>query len=272
MDCIELMRKELKRRKYSKRTIETYEFCIKKFLLNYKNKPIMKITKKDIKDYLDKLIDKDQAGSTINVNLQAIKFLMQEVLHKNVTLNIRFSKRPKTLPTVLTKEEVRILINAIENKKHKLMINLLYSAGLRVSELTHLKVNDLDLEKSYGFVRKGKGNKDRLFIIAESLKGELLEYILENNLNNWLFVGRKKNHISSRTIQEIIKKASKKAKIKKNVHPHTLRHSFATHLIENGYDVVSVQSLLGHNSAETTMIYLHTAGYNMINVRSPLDF
>ena len=126
---------------------------------------------------------------------------------------------------------------------------------------------------NYGWVRKGKCKKDRLFIIAEKLKKELIGYISKENIskNSWLFQGQKQHHISVMTVQKIIKKASKKAAINKNVHPHTLRHSFATHLIENGYDVASVQSLLGHNSSETTMVYLHMASPNMINVKSPFD-
>jgi len=143
---------------------------------------------------------------------------------------------------------------------------------LRVSELVNLKVRDLDLNLNHGWVRHGKGNKDRLFIIANSLKERLLSHIKEKNLdyNSWLF-NTYNGHISVRSIQEIVKKAAKKAKIYKKVHPHTLRHSYATHLIENGYDIASVQSLLGHNSAETTMVYVHLASPKLINVKSPLD-
>lgn len=152
------------------------------------------------------------------------------------------------------------------------MIKLLYSAGLRVSELINLRVRDLEFDRNYGWVRHGKGNKDRRFIIALSLKEELLGYIEQECLgqDSWLFMSYN-GHMSARSVQEIIKRAAKIAGIHKRVHPHTLRHSYATHLIENGYDVVSVQSLLGHNSAETTMVYVHMASPNLINVRSPLD-
>ncbi len=152
------------------------------------------------------------------------------------------------------------------------MIKLMYGAGLRVSELVNLRVNDLDLNNNFGFVRKGKGNKDRLFIVANSLKEELTNFIKGNELNSDSYLFNSYNgHMSVRSVQEIIKRATKLAKIDKEVHPHTLRHSYATHLIENGYDVASVQSLLGHNSMETTMVYLHIAKPNMINVKSPLD-
>ncbi len=188
-------------------------------------------------------------------------------------VNIRYSKTPKTVPTVLSKEEVMRLIEAIKNPKHRLMAKLIYSAGLRVSELVHLKAKDLELDKNLGWVRNGKGNKDRLFIIAKSIKHELLDYIKKENLSydSWIFKGQKQGHLTVKAVQSIIKEAAKKAGIPKNVHPHTLRHSFATHLIENGYDVTSIQSLLGHNSSETTMVYIHAASPKMIAVQSPLD-
>ena|SRR3989338_2247969 len=272
MDAIYLMKREMLRRKYSLRTIKSYSYCLNKFLLYFKDKNPRKLTKRDVKDFIDyNLIDKNRAGSTVNLYFNAIKFLMENILNKRLMYNVKYSKVPKTLPVVLTKEEVKRLINSIENSNHKLMIKLMYSAGLRVSELVSLKVKDLEFSKNYGWVRQGKGRKDRLFIIAKSLNEELQKFTLNKNLEDFVFIGNNRNHISQRTIQEIIRKASKEAKIKKNVHPHTLRHSFATHLIENGYDVASVQSLLGHNSAETTMIYLHTANPKMINVESPLD-
>ena len=153
------------------------------------------------------------------------------------------------------------------------MIELMYSSGLRVSELVNLKVRDFDFESGVGWVRRGKGRKDRIFIIAKILNKKLRLYIIDKNLgyNSWLFLGRKGRHIHVRSVQEIVKKAGLKARILKNVHPHTLRHSFATHLIENGYDLGSVQSLLGHASTETTMRYVHMANPKLTNVRSPLD-
>ena len=271
MDIINLMEKELLRRNYSLRTIETYNYCLNNFL-RYCKKDFKKINKQDIKNYLDKLINKNVSGSTINVNLNALKFLFEEILNKKLTIKIKYSKTPKNLPIFLTKDEIIKLINSIQNNKHKLMVKLLYSAGLRVSELVNLKVKDFDFENNYGWVRKGKGNKDRMFILASSLKDELLNYIKENNLEQDSFIFASYNgSMSSRSVQEIIKKATRKAKLNKNVHPHTLRHSYATHLIENGYDLTSVQGLLGHNSLETTMVYLHMAPKKFINVKSPLD-
>ena len=165
MDIIELMKKELLRRNYSLRTIKTYIFCLKKFLTYCKKEP-RKITKKDIKDYLDILVGKNISGSSINIHLNALRFLMKEILCKSFIVNIKYSKVPKKLPVVLSKEEISKLINSIENKRHRLMIKLMYSAGLRVSELVNLKIKDLEFDSNYGWVRHGKGNKDRLFIIA----------------------------------------------------------------------------------------------------------
>ena len=271
MDLQELMKKELLRRNYSLRTIKTYLYCLRKFLQYYK-KEERKISKKDVKDYLDKLMNKNLSGSTINVNLNALKFLLEEILNKKFILKIKYSKTPKTLPIFLTKDEVIRLLNKIENEKHKLMIKLIYGGGLRVNELVNLKVKDLNFENNYGWVRQGKGNKDRLFIIPNSLKQELINYIIKYKLDDdsWLFISYN-GHISTRTIQEIIKKATKKAKLNKKVHPHTLRHSYATHLVEDGYDLILVQSLLGHKSPETTMIYVHMANPKLLSVKSPLD-
>ena len=208
------------------------------------------------------------AGSTLNVALNSLRFMMEEVLRKSMKLNIRYSKTPKTLPTCLSKGEIKSLINSITNQKHKLLISLMYGSGLRVSEAVKLKKEDIELSESIGWVRKGKGNKDRPFILPESLK-ENIRLTLKSN-NSYIFPGRKA-YLSVRSVQMILKKAAKKSKIRKNIHPHTLRHSFATHILENGADVTAVQSLLGHNEPRTTMEYLHIVKPKMISVKSPLD-
>ncbi len=269
IDPIELTKKECLRRGFSKKTIKTYCQCLNQFFRRYKTSP-RKITKKQIKDYLDYLLQKKACGSTLNVHMSALKFFMQDVLGKNIFINIKFSRRPKTLPIFLTKEETLKLINSISNPKHKLMISLLYSAGLRVSELLNLKITDLELENNYGWVRKGKGNKDRAFIIADSIKDNLVEHI-NSNEGLWLFQGNNGRHMHQRSVQEIIRHAAKKAGIKKHIHPHTLRHSFATHLVEDDCSLTTIQSMLGHNSIETTNIYVHTAMPRLLSIKSPLD-
>src|SRR3989338_7135420 len=266
------LQKECKRRNYSERTSKTYTYCIERFL-KFTNKNLDKISKKDVREFLENLSEKGKSGSTMNVYHMAIRFLFEEILDKRIWIDINYSKVPEKIPIILTKDEIQKLFSSIENQKHKLMIELLYSSGMRVSELVNLTVKDLDIENSYGWVRRGKGGKDRLFILAESLKPKIIRLISEKNLSpeNCFFSNNKKEKYTTRTIQQILKKSSRKSKIGKNVNPHALRHSFATHLIENGYSVSEVQGLLGHKSPETTLIYLHTAAPTLIKVRSPLD-
>ena len=270
IDVLEKMKKEMLRRRYSVRTIKTYRECVKRFLRS-NHKDVRKYSKKDILEFLEKLADKGASGSTINVYLQALKFMIEYALNKRVWVDIRYSKTDrKRLPEVLSKEEVLRLFGVIRNPKHLLMVKLMYSTGFRVSELLDLRVRDLKLSRGYGWVRKGKGNKDRLFVIAKCLNKEIEEWVCEKMPDELVFKGHR-GRLSVRTVQEVVKKSAKNAKIRKNVHPHTLRHSFATHMIENGYPVNSVQSLLGHNSPDTTMIYVHIQTPQMINVESPLD-
>ena len=272
MDIVELMKKELLRRHYSPRTVASYAFCLNKFLLWCKDKEPRRITKHDIKAYLDELCEKNRAASTLNLHQQALKFALMNILNKRFFINLPYSKLPKRLPEVLSQGEVVKLFNAIGNPKHSLMIRLMYSAGLRVSELVNLRVKDFDFDKGYGWVRKGKGNKDRLFVLSSKIRDELLEFIAANGLavDDWVFKGRCL-HLTARTVYAIVRRASVLAGLGKRVHPHTLRHSFATHLIENGYDIVKVQALLGHSSPDTTMIYVHMASPDLLCVQSPYD-
>lgn len=271
MDVLALVSDEAKRRGLSERTISTYFYCISTFLKKLNKEPNF-ITKYDIRTYIDSLIARNCSGNTLNVHVNALRFLFQEILNKPIVKNITYSKTPQRLPTVLTQEEVQRLFTAITNPKHQLMIELLYASGIRVSELTHLKAEDLNLQKKLGWVRQGKGKKDRIFIIAEKLIEKIKVHLQKENVSDgYLFKGRNGCPLHIRTVQEIIKYATKKAGIKKSVHPHTLRHSFATHLIENGYDVASVQSLLGHASMKTTMVYVHMADPRLTHVKSPFD-
>ena len=271
MEVVDLVRKYGLRRCLSQRTIDTYTECIKNFV-KYCNKELKQVNRKDIEGYLDSLVERSSSGSTLHVHLNALKFLFHGILGKNVLIKIKYAKRPKRLPAVLSKEEIIALFAAIKNTNHRLMIELMYSSGLRLSELVNLKVCDLEINRSYGWVRHGKGNKDRMFILAERIKQKIVEHIAGSNLgyDSFLFNGRK-GHIHHRTVQEIVKLAAYKAGIKKSVHPHTLRHSFATHLIEQGHPLAAIQSLLGHNSVQTTMVYVHLAVPQMINVVSPFD-
>jgi len=272
MDLNYRLIQEMKRRNFSPRTIETYSDCIRKFL-EFTKKDARYLSKKDVLDFLNHLQTKKYSGSSMNVYHMAIKFLMEEVLRKNIRLNIKYSKRPTRLPEVLTQEEVCKILESIKNTKHRLMISLLYGAGLRVSELLNLKVGEINFDNKYGFVRQGKGRKDRIFILPEKIAFQLKELISFEKLSSedFLFLTNRGEKYSPRTIAEIIKHACEDVGIRKGIHAHTFRHSFATHLIENGSSVNEVQSLLGHKSPETTMIYVHLARPNMIKIKSPLD-
>ena len=264
------MQQEAQRRGLSPRTIQTYTYCLNQFLRIKRNQELKSITKEELKEYLDKYLD---CPNTLNVHLNALKFFFEEVLHKRLTLNIRFSKTPKRMPEFLTKEETISFLNAITNPKHRLMIELMYGTGMRVSELVHLKVKDFSFEHNYGWVRQGKGQKDRLFVLPLKLKEQIQELITGQNLNleDWLFCGQKGDHYSVSSIQAIVKNAKKEAGMEKNVHSHTLRHSFATHIILNGYTAMELQPLMGHSNINTTLKYVHLASPNLLNVRSPLD-
>jgi len=268
MDILEVMKKEMFRRKLSPRTMQAYLFYIRKFL-KFCKKETKKFSKKDCKEFLEEYMEKGVAGNTLNVALNSLRFMMEEILRKSMRLNIRYSKAPKTLPVCLSKEEITKLINAINNEKYILLISLIYGSGLRVSEAVKLKAQDIDLANNLGWVRHGKGNKDRPFIIPECLREKIKENLQKES--HYLFPSRQGGHLSPRSIQQMLKKATKKAGIEKNIHPHTLRHSFATHLLEEGCDITAVQSLLGHTEARTTLTYLHMKNPRLISVKSPLD-
>lgn len=263
---------ECRRRRLSPRTYKTYLYCVHKFL-NWSKKDLRYISKKDVRLFLEYLSSKDMAGSTMNIYHMAIRFLFENVLEKRMWIDIKYSKTPKRLPEVLSKEETRKLIDVIKNQKHQLMVCLLYSTGIRVSELINLKVKDLELAKGYGYVRNGKGGKDRLITLPKNLISAINKLIENENLNekDYLFKSNRGRKYHMKSIQKIVQTASINAKLNKKVHPHILRHSFATHLIENGYDVQNVQALLGHKSPETTLIYTHIASPNLVNTKSPLE-
>ena len=272
MDFHEIALKEMRRRKYSPRTIETYLYCINRFL-NRTQKEVSKISKVDVKKYLYELSERNKSGNTINIHLNAIRFLLEDILNKNMKLNIKYSKTPKKLPTFLTREEIRKLLNAISNWKHRLMIEFLYGSGLRVGELINIRVKDININEGYVFVRNGKGKKDRIIVLAKVVIEKIKNLIEIEQLESedFLFRTNREESYSVKSIQEIIKKAAKISGIKKEIHPHTLRHSFATHLIERGNTLSEVQGILGHKSPETSMIYVHMASPKLLSVKSPLD-
>ncbi len=268
----ELIRKEALRQGLRPRTIQTYQQCIGRFFRRCHKDPLA-VRKDDIKHFLDLLIERGAPGSTINVYLNALKFFYEQILHRKLTVNVRYSKAPTRLPEFLTQEEIAAIFAAIDNHKHSLMIRLLYSSGMRVSELLNLKVKDLDSAFRHGWVRNGKGGKDRPFIIAAKLQHELKVWVEQNKLHydGFVFWSYDRKQYDDSSVREILKRAAKKANIQKKVYPHMLRHSFATHLLEQGYAITDVQPLLGHSRLETTLVYTHLAAPKLLAVQSPYD-
>ena len=188
---------------------------------------------------------------------------------KKTEFNIPNYKKESKIPEILNKEEIRKIIDSIKNLKHKLMIQLIYSAGLRVSELISLRTKDIDIERNVIYIRQGKGAKDRISLFPESIKKDFLKYLLQCSPKNYLFESNRQKKYSSKSVEKIVEKASKE--LGKKIRPHTLRHSFATHLLEQGIDIRKIQKLLGHKNLRTTQIYTHVANTDIKNIKSPLD-
>jgi len=262
---------ELKLRGFSPQTIKTYTRHNKLFLDYIKKEP-RDVTEENIKSYLAHVISDDKASPrTVALKKAALKFLYDELMKKGI-VNLKTPKIPKSSPSVLTKEEVKSLINAAPRDKTRLIIELIYSSGLRVSECVTLKINDLDLGGKIIRLRSGKGNKDRITILSETVVNELKRYILTLDKNGvYLFPNSHGSNLSVRNVQKLIQKAALKAGIKKSVSPHVLRHSFATHLLEAGTDIRLIQELLGHSSISTTELYTHVSSQRLKAVKSPLD-
>jgi len=273
MDQKEFLKKleiELKISKSSDYTIRNY-IAANENLLNFLDKYPDEVESDDIKLYLaEKLSEK--SSSTIILFLAAIKYAFQNILEKDITQNIKRPKKETRIPIVLTKIEVKQLINSINNHKSRLMISLIYACGLRVSELVNLKINDMNFEEKSGFINQSKGRKDRMFNIPQYLTEELIfqKNEQEKNKKEFLFTGPK-GKLTTRNLQKIVSNASKKAGIKKSVHCHTLRHSYATHLLENSVDIRKIQELLGHSNLSTTQIYTHVSKEELKKVQSPID-
>jgi integrase/recombinase XerD len=269
-DFIEKIEVELKISKNSEHTIKNYLQANKK-LLDFSNKNPKQINEDDVKMYISKNMDSSSSSSVI-LFLAAIKFAYLSILKKDPTIDIKRPKREKRLPTVLTKEEVKRLLDSYDTRKSILMTSLLYACGFRVSELTNLKVNDLNFEEEIGYVKQGKGKKDRFFNIPVFLRKDLEKQVKKQKEKNkeYLFTGPK-GQLSSRNLQKMVQKAALRANINKEVHPHTLRHSFATHLLEAGTDIRVIQELLGHADISTTQIYSHVSSEMLKKIKSPID-
>jgi len=260
---------ELKYRNYSPRTIDSYLGCLKDFFA-YLGGNYDKFDEFRVKEYLIKKKDAGAAGQTINVYINAIKFFYENIVKTPFQLDLHYSKRPKRLPVILSREEIGRMIDSTENIKHRLMIALAYGAGLRVSEVINLKIRDIDLPGLQINIRQAKGQKDRVTVVPEKLQNEITMAMAGKNADDYLFASERGGKLTERTAQAVFAAALKKNNIMKEATFHSLRHSFATHLLENGVDVRYVQELLGHANIRTTQIYTHLTNLGLKNIKSPL--
>jgi len=258
---------EIKITKLSGYTLKNYIDFNKKFL-EFTKKPPEEIEQQDVKYFLaDKMTER--ASASIILFLSSIRFAYSNILNKDPTAGIKRPKKENKIPIVLTKQEIINLIDSVINQKSKLILQVLYSSGLRVSEVVNLKPQDLDFNENTGWVRGGKGKKDRMFILSKKLSKKLEKFIKKNL--DWNYIFSKTTPLTTRNIQKITQKATKNAGINKHVHPHTLRHSFATHLLDNGVGIRKIQVLLGHSSISTTEIYTHVSQEQLKDIKNPLD-
>jgi integrase/recombinase XerD len=258
---------------YSDQTIQSYISALKLFLNYILSKNVMDVSDQLIQDYLFYCKTKKKYSfSSMKQVLASIRFLYLNVLEKPLpkALNIKM-KKPQTLPAVLSKEEVSKLFKVTSNLKHKTILLLIYSAGLRLGELLNLKIGDIDSQRLKIHVRQAKGKKDRYVVLSEKLLGLLRAYYKEYNPKDFLIEGAKGGRYSDKSVQSVMKQALKKAGIRKKATVHTLRHSFATHLLDEGTDIRFIQELLGHVRLETTQIYTHVSTRSINKIKSPAD-
>jgi site-specific recombinase XerD len=274
MDTLrEKMLAELQLRGITPRTQTAYLREIAK-LENYFNRSPEELGEEEVKEYLVHMLeDRGLSSGTYKYYAAGIKFLYRTTLNRGeVVEKIKYPKAKIKLPVVLDLSEVRTMLSVMENLKHRAVLTITYSAGLRVSETAHLKVTDIDSKRMMVRVRQGKGGKDRYTILSKTTLECLREYWRAYRPKDWLFEGQKEgSHICYTSIRNIFVEAKERAGITKPVGPHSLRHAFATHLIEAGTSLHHVQLLLGHKSPKTTTVYLHVSKMNLAQVCSPLD-
>lgn len=265
---------DTKLRGLSKNTQDEYYFRIKMFQ-NHFNKPATELTVEDVQNFLYYLLtEKGLTPSTINTYNSAIRFLYNITLEQPLNIHkIPQHRKYRRTPEILTRQEVNTLFNACENLRDRCMMMIMYSSGLRLSEVANLKVSDIDSEKMQLRILEGKGGKDRYAILSKTCVELLREYWKQYRPQEWLFYARKRKdtNMSNRGVQNIFNKSKDLAGITKNVTCHSMRHSFATHLLENGVSIYHIKQLLGHSDISTTCFYLHLVKISQLNVDSPLD-
>ena len=270
--CPEDFLQKLELKHYALNTSRIYISMFEKFINHFREKELIAIDEEMIRGYLQSLVLAKKSDAYINQMLNSIKFYYEVVLGMpNRFYSIERPRKKDRLPKVISKEEIKLIINNTNNIKHRCIVSLLYSAGLRRGELIDLKLSDIDSKRMVIHIRQGKGNKDRITLLSSTVLADLRLYFKEWKPKEFLFEGSNGNKYSAESIAQVVKKAAQKAKIKTHITPHTLRHSFATHLLEAGTDLRYIQVIMGHNSTKTTEIYTKVALNNIREIKSPLD-
>lgn len=265
-----LLKLELKR--YANNTVKTYIQCFERFMNSQPEADLMSIDERDVQKYLQKLIQEKRSNSYVNQMINSIKFYYEVVKEMpNRFYSVSRPRKEHTLPKVMSKQEVKSIIDATATIKHKCILSLMYSSGLRIGELLALKPEDIDSKRMMVRVNQGKGNRDRLSLLSEKVLVDLRVYFKKHRPENWLFESPTGTKYSTSSVRKILVRSAKAAKITKHVTPHMLRHSFATHLLEAGTDLRYIQTLLGHKSSKTTEIYTHVATNTFARIKNPLD-
>ena len=260
---------EIRIRGLSPRTVKSYVAILREYFI-WKGRDNTVLDEENIRRYL---LYKESCGCTAttrNLVLSAIKFYYRNVVHSEDVICIRTAKRPKSLPVIFSREEIHRMLNVTENTKHKLLLATAYGAGLRVSEVLNLRVQDLDLDQYIIHIKKSKGNKDRITVFPEKYAEETRIYINGKKGSDPVFPSERGGKLTSSTARLILLHAMEKAGIEKEATFHSLRHSFATHLLENGVDTRYVQELLGHYNIQTTQRYTQVTNPMIRRIRSPL--
>jgi len=263
----------LVRMRYSKSTIDSYSFLFNEFLNRIAPIGVNEFNEEHIRHYQDWLVNtKKVALSTQNSAINAIKFYLEKVAGgERKTYYIERPRKEKKLPIILSEEEVLRIFSATQNPKHRLTFAMLYSTGMRISEILNLRIQDVDLDRNLVHIKAAKGKKDRITIISHALKPVIETYYQEYKPNYWFIEGPGRTKYTAGSIRQSLFRSVKAANITKHVTPHTFRHSFATHLLERGTDTRYIQELLGHSSPETTAIYAQVSNKSLQNLRNPLD-
>jgi site-specific recombinase XerD len=271
---LETVRRELRLRNYSPKTIKAYSSCLRSFVRHFARRHPRELSEQDIRGYLLHLLEAESLSpATVNQVFNALRFLYVELYRRPFMVgSIPRPEKEKRLPVVLSQEEVKGIFDAVRNPKHRLVLMVTYSAGLRVGEAVKLRPEDIDSTRNLIHVRGGKGKKDRYTILSPVIIEELRAYWKCYRPGGWLFEGQKAGrHYTVRSAESVFDSAVEKAGIRKSVSIHSLRHAFATHLLEAGVDLRYIQELLGHSSSKTTEIYTHVSRKNIGCIRSPID-